>query len=228
MATAQKTEGPQILTLITEVKKKAGALAATQSSGVPFPFRGIDGTVNHLAQHVEEAGIVIVPSVREHEVTERSPDGKRVVKTSKVVTDFTFYAPDGSSIVATTTGLADDFADRSAAQAQSVAFRVALLQTFFLPTQTLEPEQTGQAVEEGRTSHATAASQKVDRARTATKPAAVEDLNALKAKVRGFIEGAEDTESARKKVVDLQNTLKTETGKTGLELQKELNKRLGL
>ena len=166
----EKNEGPQIIRLITEVKKKAGALQATQSSGVPFPFRGIDGTVNHLAQHVEDAGIVVVPSVREHEVTERSPDGKRVVKTSKVITDFTFYAPDGSSIVATTTGLADDFADRSAAQAQSVAFRVALLQTFFLPTQSPEPEQTGQAVEDGVKQ--TPAQRTLDKARAATpKPA---------------------------------------------------------
>ena len=166
----EKNEGPQIIRLITEVKKKAGALQATQSSGVPFPFRGIDGTVNHLAQHVEDAGIVVVPSVREHEVTERSPDGKRVVKTSKVITDFTFYAPDGSSIVATTTGLADDFADRSAAQAQSVAFRVALLQTFFLPTQSPEPEQTGQAVEDGVKQ--TPAQRTLDKARAAIpKPA---------------------------------------------------------
>ena len=165
--------GPQIIRLITEVKKKAGALAATQSSGVPFPFRGIDGTVNHLAKHVEEAGIVVVPNVLSHDVTERSPDGKRVVKTSKVVTQFTFYAPDGSSISATTTGLADDFADRSAAQAQSVAFRVALLQTFFLPTQSPEPEQTGQAVQDGADAKPTPTQRAIDKARTSpSKPAA--------------------------------------------------------
>ena len=47
------------------------------------------------------------------------------------------------SITATTGGLANDYADRSTAQAQSVAFRVALLQTFALPTHSPEPEQTG-------------------------------------------------------------------------------------
>ena len=63
--------------------------------------------------------------------------------TSEILTKFTFYAPDGSNLSATTAGLANDYADRSAAQAQSVAFRVALLQTFALPTHSLEPEQTG-------------------------------------------------------------------------------------
>ena len=227
MSTTEKNnEGPQIFRLITEVKKKAGALAATQTSGIPFPFRGIDGTVNHLAQHVEEAGIVIVPSVREHEVTERSPDGKRVVKTSKVITDFTFYAPDGSSVTATTTGLADDFADRSAAQAQSVAFRVALLQTFFLPTQSPEPEQTGQAVQDHAEKPQTPAQRQIDKARAAT-PAAKgnSELEDLKKKVRDAIESGTVT---REEVVSKQTEIKEATKKTGLDLQKELVKALGV
>lgn len=216
MATAkvEAAEGPQIIRLITEVKKAAGALAATQSSGVPFPFRGIDGTVNHLAKHVEEAGIIVVPNVKEHEVTERSPDGKRVVKTSRVVTEFTFYAPDGSSISATTTGLADDFADRSAAQAQSVAFRVALLQTFFLPTQSPEPEQTGQAVQDSATAppKVSPAQRKVDAAKAVTAPAS--ELDKLKAQVRDYIGG---DDAKRDAVNAAQEKLKA-TGLSGTEL----------
>ena len=139
---------PQIYTLINDVKKKVGPLAPKKTAGVPFPFRGIDGTVNHVASAVNEAGIVIVPRVLEHEVLPRELKDGRVVKTTKVTTEFVFYAPDGSSVSAITSGLADDFADRSTAQAQSVAFRVALLQTFLLPTQSSEPEETGQKVQD--------------------------------------------------------------------------------
>lgn len=139
---------PQIYTLINDVKKKVGPLAPKKTAGVPFPFRGIDGTVNHVASAVNEVGIVIVPRVLEHEVLPRELKDGRVVKTTKVTTEFVFYAPDGSSVSAITSGLADDFADRSTAQAQSVAFRVALLQTFLLPTQSSEPEETGQKVQD--------------------------------------------------------------------------------
>lgn len=178
-----ENKSKNIIELITEVKRKAGALGKDQTSGVPFPFRGIDGTVNHLAKHVEEAGIVVVPHVDSHVVTERSPDGKRVVKTSQVETSFTFYAPDGSSITAKTAGLADDFADRSSAQAQSVAFRVALLQTFFLPTQSPEPEQTGQVVQDGLAAGPakTATERKLDNARKAPEQAVKAQESAQKA-----------------------------------------------
>ena len=222
------TEGPQIIRLITEVKRRAGALAPSQTSGVPFPFRGIDGTVNHLARHVEDVGIIVVPNIVRHEVTPREV-GNRVVKTTAVEVAFTFYAPDGSSVTATTAGLADDFADRSTAQAQSVAFRIALLQTFFLPTQSPEPEQTGQAVEDhGKNpAPATPAARKIDAAR-APKPAASGDdaeLKTLREKVRGHIDSGKAT---RDEVVAKQEEIKSKSGLSGLELQKALVKELGI
>jgi hypothetical protein len=142
--------GPEIVRLIAQIKREVGALAPSRSDGVPFPFRGIDGVVNHLVGKINEYGIVTVPQVIESKTTERA-QGNRVVKTTDITVAFHFHAPDGSFLTATTQGLADDYADRSAAQAQSVAFRIALLQTFFLPTQSPEPEQTGQQVQDGAT-----------------------------------------------------------------------------
>lgn len=172
-ATRAKTaSAPNIYQIISTISAEAGALTATQSSGVPFPFRGIDGTINHLSPHLQKHGVIVVPEVLEHEVTPREV-GQRVVKTAKILTRFTFYAPDGTSVSATTAGLADDFADRATAQAQSVAFRVALLQTFTLPTQSPEPEQTGQVVQDAKHEPKTAAGRKVEAARApaaAAKP----------------------------------------------------------
>lgn len=137
-----------IVQLINKISQEAGALAPERSAGVPFPFRGVDGTVNHLAPKLRKYGVVVVPEVQTC-VTTPNMQGNRTVKTSEVLTKFTFYAPDMTSISATTAGLADDYGDRSAAQAQSVAYRIALLQTFSLPTMDKEPEQTGMAVENG-------------------------------------------------------------------------------
>jgi ERF superfamily len=201
-----------IFELITEVKRKAGALGKEQTSGVPFPFRGIDGTINHLAKHVEDAGIVIVPSVVSHVVTERSPDGKRVVKTSQVETDFTFYAPDGSHFTARTAGLADDFADRSTSQAQSVALRIALLQTFFLPTQSPEPEQTGQSVQDGlaQAPKPSATERKLERAASTPPPASaaanVTNEPASKKEVR--TEWIDKKKIGKQEVIDYYNKVK--------------------
>lgn len=138
-----------IVELISIISKEAGALAPESKGGVPFPFRGVDGTVNHLAPKLQKYGVIVVPEVLSA-ITTPNAVGNRTVKTSEVTTRFTFYAPDGSYIQATTAGLADDFADRSVAQAQSVAYRIALLQTFSLPTQSPEPEESGQAVQDGR------------------------------------------------------------------------------
>lgn len=146
VAKEPKPESMNIIQLITKIKDEVGALEKTkESGGVPFPFRGIDSTINHLSAALIKYGVVTVPTVEEHMVSSREA-GNRVVKTTEVMTRFRFYAPDMTYVDSTTAGLADDFGDRSTAQAQSVAYRIALLQTFSLPTQSPEPEVTGQTV----------------------------------------------------------------------------------
>lgn len=157
-----------IIKLLNEVSIKVGALAPENNGGVPFKFRGVDATVAHLAPAMKEAGIVVIPEVLDRQVSRREVGNSKVITTTDLLTRFTFYAPDGSSVSATTAGLADDFSDRSAAQAQSVAFRVALLQVFKLPTTDKEPEVNGEEIQ--ATIAKDAAEKKVTRA-TATPKA---------------------------------------------------------
>lgn len=138
------SDTPQIYGLISTISKEAGALAPINKGGVPFSFRGVDATVSHLAPLLQKYGVIVVPTVLERTVTARDLPGNKALTQTDLLAKFTFYAPDGSSIEATTTGLAQDHSDRSTAQAQSVAFRVALLQTFTLPTDTKEPEEAGE------------------------------------------------------------------------------------
>lgn len=131
-----------IYQIISAISKEAGPLAAEKAGGVPFAFRGINAVVDKLAPLLNKYEVITVPEVLEHKVTSNS-SGNKVVTTTEILAHYHFYAPDGSKVTATTAGLANDYADRSSAQAQSVAFRTALLQTFILPSSDTEPEQTG-------------------------------------------------------------------------------------
>lgn len=140
---------PKIYAAIAAVTDEAGALAPSKNGGVPFAFRGIDAVVNHVSPLLKKHGIVVHPQVQERTTTYREV-GNKVVTQTDLLTAFHFvHVEDGSEVVSITAGLAQDFADRSHAQAQSVAFRVALLQTFALPTDSPEPEITGEEIIKG-------------------------------------------------------------------------------
>lgn len=135
-----------IFQIISRISEEAGALAKTMEagSGLKFAFRGIDGVINHLSPYFQKYGVVVVPAVVDKVTSTREIAGGKAITQTDLLVMYTFYAPDGSSVAVQTAGLAQDYADRSAAQAQSVALRIALLQTFFLPTQDRSPEAAGE------------------------------------------------------------------------------------
>lgn len=142
---AKDTEKPlNIYQLISIISNEAGALAPEKNGGVPFAFRGVDAVVSHVSPLLRKYGVIVVPEVIEVGHSYREINATKGVTQTELRTRFTFYAPDGTSVSAITAGLAQDFSDRSAAQAQSVAFRVAILQTFALPTTDKEPEVIGE------------------------------------------------------------------------------------
>jgi hypothetical protein len=139
-------ESLSIYERINRISKEAGALAPEAKGGVPFAFRGIDGTVAHLTPFLHKYGVFLSPETIIAQVTPNAV-GQRTVKTTETLVQYNVYGPEGKSdITLVVPGLADDFADRSTAQAMSVAYRIALLQLFHLPTHTKEPEETGGAV----------------------------------------------------------------------------------
>lgn len=139
------TKPTTIYEIIGAIANEAGALAkVNESSGVPFAFRGIDAVINHLAPKLDEYGVFQTADVKQLVTTTRELSGGKAITQSDIVVEYTFYAPDGSSITTQAAGLAQDYADRSAAQAQSVALRTALLQLFHLPTTDKEPEVAGE------------------------------------------------------------------------------------
>jgi hypothetical protein len=151
VAVEQKTEPKpgelNIYQIIARITREAGALAPVQAGGVPFAFRGISDTINHLSPYLKKYGAVIIPEVLEHVISSREISGNKAITQTAVTVRYTVYAPDGTSVSGVSAGLAQDYADRSTAQALSVAMRVFLLQTFALPTNDPEPEAHGQEVQ---------------------------------------------------------------------------------
>lgn len=137
--------------------------------GIAFKYRGVDSTVAHVAPALNKHGVLVVPRVTSSLITEREV-GSRVIKTAQVEVEYAFYGPAGDSVIATTAGLADDFADRATAQAMSVAYRIALLQTFHIAAFGKDPEETGQEVLDGAAS-APKAPKAVATAKAVTAPA---------------------------------------------------------
>jgi hypothetical protein len=177
----------EIINILNEISKKAGALAPEKNGGVPFAFRGVDQVVSHLAPLLKEKGVVVVPEVLDRVTSTREIGNNKAITQTDLLTKFTFYAPDGSSVSATTAGLAQDYADRSAAQSQSVAFRVALLQVFKLPTTDKEPEVAGEETQKY------IADQAKEQKAAAAKPAAkARDATTARNELQAIIANSED------------------------------------
>lgn len=126
-----ETDERTVVQRMLDIAAEVGVLEPSKSGGVPFAFRGVDATVAHLTPMLNKHGVLVVPTVDSHLVTQREAGNKVITKTEVEVT-YTFYGAKGDTLVSKSAGQADDFADRSTAQAMSVAYRVALLQAFHI------------------------------------------------------------------------------------------------
>lgn len=128
---AEERDTRTVVQRMLDIAREVGVLEPAKSGGVPFAFRGVDATVAHLTPMLNRHGVLVVPHLNSHLVTQREAGAKVITKTEVEVT-YRFYGAEGDYIEAVVGGQADDFADRSTAQAMSVAFRIALLQTFHI------------------------------------------------------------------------------------------------
>lgn len=176
-----------IYQILSAISKDAGALVPVYSEGLKFAFRGIQEVTNHLAPHFDNYGVVIIPKVLSSDV-EMHPVGNRFLTDAKVVVEYTFFAPDGTSVSAITSGYAQDYSDRASAQAQSVALRVAYIQVFHLPSNYPEPETLGAEVEK-ITAEEKAKPVKPVAGAAPVANAAVDSVDSIRADIAGLIAG---------------------------------------
>jgi hypothetical protein len=120
-----------------------------------FMFRGIDTVLNAVGPVLRSHKVIVVPTVLKYRYGEilvgkdRTPMGH-----ARVIVAYTFYGPEGDSIVASVAGEAFDSGDKATPKAMSVALRTALLQALALPTD--EPDPDSQTYERTPTPAASA------------------------------------------------------------------------
>jgi hypothetical protein len=128
--------------LLTQVKEAVGAIGKTDTNRQQgFNFRGIDAVINAVAPALIDAGVIVVPNVRTYEHGTVEVGGKRTpMGHARVVVEYTFYGPDGDTIMCSAPGEAMDSGDKATSKAMSVAYRTFLIQALTLPTHDIDPD----------------------------------------------------------------------------------------
>lgn len=129
---ASEDDSRTVVQRILAIAKEIGVIELQKKGGVPFAYRGIDDVVAHLAPLLNKHGVFIVPTDALQSLSQQPAANKTLTKADLTVT-YRFYGAQGDYVEAQVPGQADDFADRSTAQAMSVAFRILLLQAFHIP-----------------------------------------------------------------------------------------------
>lgn len=105
--------------------------------GAPtFNFRGVDRVVNAVGPVFRDRQILALPQALDYTSSQYTTKGGSVMRCVVVRMRYTFVGPAGdTSIPVEVFGEASDTGDKAMSKAESVALRVALLQTLMLPTQ---------------------------------------------------------------------------------------------
>jgi len=126
----------EIYKRMAEASKKIGAISKDDMNKQQgFKFRGIDAIYNGVHEALAANEIICSPKIvrfiREKEITTaKGGTGWHII----LEIEYTFYAPDGSSITATTWGEGIDYGDKAINKCMSIAHKYALLQIFTIPT----------------------------------------------------------------------------------------------
>lgn len=126
---------------MAEAMAEIGAVAKDDENRAQgFRFRGIDAVINAVGPVLRTHRIVVRPHAEEPKLdTYQTRNGATMTHAVLPVT-FEFAAPDGSSVTCRTIGEAADAGDKVLSKAHSVALRIALLQTFAIPTDEPDPD----------------------------------------------------------------------------------------
>lgn len=121
---------------ISKCMKEIGAVGKNDVNKTQsFKYRGIDAVMNAINPALVRNHVFIVPEVLEQSREERTSSKGGLLIYSVCKIKFTFFAEDGSSIVAITVGEGMDSGDKSTNKAMAIAFKYACFQVFCIPTE---------------------------------------------------------------------------------------------
>lgn len=135
------TDPPTVHEALCRVREDIGFVPKSdRNTDQGFQFRGIDAVINAAGPVMVRHRVMTYPRVLE--IVESQYETRRgtMMNRVRIRVLFTFEGPQGDSREAETWGEAADSGDKAITKAQSVAYRIALLQVLQLPTGEQDPD----------------------------------------------------------------------------------------
>jgi hypothetical protein len=130
-AQPRQDDGPLIYRLMGEVLNEMPAVGKNQrNTQQGFSFQGIDDVLDALNPILGRKGVFFVPHVIERLAETRLTGQNKNLWTVHLLVRYTFFAPDGSSVVAETWGEGTDSGDKATSKAMTMAMKACLRQVF--------------------------------------------------------------------------------------------------
>jgi hypothetical protein len=128
-----------IYTAISNVMSEIGAIGKDkENTQQHFKYRGIDDVMNALQPLLVKHRVFIVPETLEQLREEKTSKAGATLIYSICKIKYTFYAEDGSNIVAVAVGEGMDSGDKATNKAMAIAFKYACFQVFCIPTEEIK------------------------------------------------------------------------------------------
>lgn len=105
-----------------------------------FNFRGIDAVLNAVGPALRAHGVVVLPRPVSMEVERYQSKSDSAMKNVTVQMEYRVIGPSGDDFTGSSYGEAADSSDKAVAKAQSVAYRVFLIQSLTIPTHEPDPD----------------------------------------------------------------------------------------
>lgn len=106
-----------------------------------YDFRGIDEVMSVVGPALRAHNVTVVPTAESVETERYQTKSEALMQGVIVRMRYTVYGPAGDSFVGSAYGQASDSSDKAIPKAESVAYRVFLLQALTVPTDDPDPDQ---------------------------------------------------------------------------------------
>ncbi len=117
-----------------------GKRERVDSGPARFNFRGVDTVVNAVGPALRAHGVIVVPEAESIELERYQTAKGGQMQGAIVRMRYTVTGPAGDSFTGVTYGQSADAGDKAVTKAQSVAWRVFLLQSLTIPTDEPDPD----------------------------------------------------------------------------------------
>ncbi len=126
---------------------KIGVAKDQRNQQQGFSFRGIDQIYNALSPLMAKHGLIVLPKVVSREVVERVSGNGRALMYVTVNVEYTLASVEGGDTVGISAyGEAMDSGDKATNKAMSAAYKYAMFQTFCIPTEAQDADETAHEV----------------------------------------------------------------------------------